>query len=328
MVKQIFNNETYPSSPEQLAQGELDAFLNNPGLSELSQLFGLEELPADQHDRLQALQGIAEAHWDFRKGAERQATDWDDELLDQPGSMQWNTIFTAADKLGLVRDSEPANKQPDLLVILGGANRAPLDRLRYGLSKVDDFGTLIYLGSSRELPEPEKQKVADYAPNAQTEFDLGCGAFESLLKANLVDGITIDSKGSTYEVYTYEFELNGKMRKGIVMSTPQTIGTKRATTYDNYRFLAEREELDINPSKTIVSVTTGQFRLGQHLPAVQELTLNYGTTVETIGHSAEYSGVTRKPSQLLMETKSAIDAAARLEQAIKQNLDTPLNIAA
>ncbi len=303
-------------NPEQLARHELEAFVDNPGLVEMSQLFGLQEVPADRHDRLHAFQEVAAAHWDFRKGEERQATNWDDELLDQEGSEQWNTIFDGADKLGLVKDTEPVNKHPNSLVILGGANRAPLDRLRYGLEKVEDFEQVAYLGSSRPLSDAEREKAKDYAPDAQTEFDLGCRAFETLLGARVVDDLSFKRNGDIWRARLYEFERNGETKHGFALNTPHKIGERRANTYDNYSFFVDVAELSKDPDHTVVAVTTGFYTKGQHLPAVQVLTLPYGIKVETIGHSAEYSGVKRKPSQLLQETKSAIDAGVSLQAAI------------
>lgn len=304
---------------EQLARQELDAFVQNPGLTEMAELFGVNDLPTDQKQKLQVLQDIATQHWDFRKGAERQATDWNDDLLDKEGSEQWDVVFEAADKLGLVKDTEPVNKTPDFLVILGGANRAPLDRLRFGLEHVDSFGQVAYLGSSRPVSDAEREKAADYAPDAKTEFDLGSGAFEKLLGARMVDEISIERDGDIWGMRLYEFEKDGETKHGFVLSTPQQIGERRATTYDNYKFFADRAELAEHPDQTVVAVTTGFYTAGQHLPAVQELTLEYGTKVETVGHSAEYSGVVRKPSQLLQETKAAIDAATRLQSALDNN---------
>lgn len=300
------------------ARRQLERFTYNEGLGELAELFGTETLPESQGERLAALQGIAASHWDFRKGAERQTTDWNDELLDQEGSDQWNTIFAAADKLGLVKSSEPLNKTPDYLVILGGANKAPLDRLRYGLENVDNFGHVAYLGSSRPVSDAEREKAKDYAPDAQTEFDLGCGAFETLLGARQVDEISIERDGDTWGMRLYEFEHDGETKQGFVLSTPMTIGERRATTYDNYKFFADRAELTNNPDTSVVSVTTGFYTAGQHLPGVQELTLPYGAHVETIGHDATYSGVVRKPAQLLQEIKAAIDAAVRLQGEISE----------
>ena len=86
---------------------------------------------------------------------------------------------------------------------MGGANKAPLDRLRYGLSVVDDFDQVVYLGSSRPVSDAEREKAADYAPDAQTEFDLGCGAFEKLLGAKVVDEISIEKDGDTWGMRLY-----------------------------------------------------------------------------------------------------------------------------
>jgi hypothetical protein len=318
--KPAFSNET----GHERAQSELDKFAQNPGLTEMAKLFGQEELSTEPQERLAQLQELAAANWDFRKGAERQATDWDNELLDQEGSEQWNTIFDSATKLGMVESSRPRNRNPDSLVILGGANKAPYDRLHYGIENVDNFGLVAYLGSSRPVNEAEREKAKDYAPDAQTEFDLGCGAFETLLQAHQVSEDRVERNGDIWAWREYEFEIDGETRTGFVLNTPQQIhdttagSERRATTYDNYRFFADRAELQNNPDHTVVAVTTGFYVPGQHLPAVQTLTLPYGTAVETIGHDAAYSGAVRKPSQLLQETKAAIDAAVRLHDALTQ----------
>lgn len=302
------------------ASEQLEAFVHNEGLDDLARLYlpEGEELPILTHERLAALQELATGYWDYRKGAERQEVDWNDENVDTEGSEQWEAIFDAAAKLGLVESSKPVNRHPQHLVVLGGANRSPLDRLRYGLSMVDDFEHVAYLGSSRTISDAEQQKAADYAPGAITEFDLGCGAFETLLGAVMTDEVTIERDGDIWGMRLYEFEWEGKKRTGFVLSTPQYIGEKRATTYDNYRFFADRAELAEHPDQSVVAVTNAFFTKFQHLTAIQELTLAHGTPIETIGFEADYydKSIKRKPSQLLQETKSAIDAAVRLEQAL------------
>ncbi|MGD0284394.1 MAG: hypothetical protein ABSB12_02275 [Candidatus Saccharimonadales bacterium] len=310
------------TNSKEVASRELETFVSNPGLVELANLFGVDVLPGTTTEKLSALQEIASQHWDFRKGAERQAVDWNDELLDKEGTEQWNVVFAAADKLGLVQSSKPVNKHPKTLAILGGANKSPLDRLKYGLSVVDDFDQLVYLGSSRAITDAERPKIADYAPNAKTEFDLGCRAFEELLSAKIVDEINIQRDGDTWGMRLYEFDVDGVKKHGFALSTPFEIGEgenkRRANTYDNYRFFADRAELSQDPDHTVVSITNAFYTAGQHLPAVQELTLPYGVKVETVGYDAQYNGVVRKPSQLLQETKAAIDAAVRLDKAISE----------
>lgn len=304
------------ANPEQKARAELDTFIENPGLDELANLYGVDELPRNPDERLTALRNIAANYWNFRAGAERQAVDWDVAALGE-GSEVWNAIFAAADKLHMVQNSELTNKRPKYLAILGGANKAPRDRLKYGIEATEDFEHVVYLGSSRKVSDAEREKAKEYAPHAQTEYDLGSGAFETLLGARLVDDYTVERDGDIWGTRVYEFEHNGVTKTGFVLSTPTTIQGRRATTYDNYKFFADRAELATDPDATVAAVTTGFYVPGQHLPAVQELTLPYGTPVETIGHSAEYSGVQRKPSQLLQETKSAVDAAERLRLAIE-----------
>lgn len=320
-----FSPEASNDIGREQAHAELDTFVQNPGLAEMAKLFGREDLSLDSSERLKQLHTLATEHWDFRKGAERQAVEWDDELLDKEGTEQWNTIFAAATKLGMVESSRPVNRNPDYLDILGGANKAPLDRLRYGLESVDSFGLVAYLGASRPVNDAEREKAKDYAPNAQTEFDLGCGAFETLLNARLVSKDKVERNGDIWAWHEYEFELGGETKTGFVLNTPQqihdtTMGSeRRATTYDNYGFFADRADLSKNSDQSVVAVTTGFYVPGQHLPAVQTLTLPYGTNVETIGHDAAYSGANRKPSQLLQETKAAIDAAVRLQNALKNS---------
>lgn len=302
------------------ADNQLWHFANHIGLTILADLYGNNNLADSISRRLGALQEIAEAHWDFRKGAERQTVDWNEELIDQKGSAEWEAIFRAGWALGLVSDTKPENKTPNSLVVLGGANRAPLDRLRYGLESVDDFGQVVYLGSTRPTSDIEREKAADYAPNAQTEFELGCGALETRLGATVLDDISIERDGDTWGMRLYEFPWesdSGSYKTGFALSTPQYIGEHRANTYDNYRFFADRAELADDPEHSIVAVTTGFYTAGQHFPGVQELVLPYGVELETIGHSAEYSGVDRKASQLLMETKAAVDAAVRLNNLLE-----------
>jgi len=297
------------------ARQELTAFAHNEGLADVANLYDIR-LPESQHDKLAILQTVAAENWDFRKGAERQVTNWDYAQLGEADSAVWSAVFSAADKLGLVHSGELQNKCPKYLVILGGANKAPLDRLRFGLTAVDDFEYLVYLGSSRLVSDVERHKASEYAPDAQTEFDLGAGAFETVLGAHPTDEYIEDRNGDTWGTRVYEFDHNGQTKTGVVLSTPRTIEGRRATTYDNYKFFAASAELHNDPDATVAAITTGFYTLGQHFPAVQELTLPHGTQVETIGHSAEYSGVVRKPSQLLQEMKAGIDAAVRLENML------------
>jgi hypothetical protein len=311
----------------EMAQQQVEQFAHNPGLAQLTELYGLDITDMDTEQRLAAAQGVATTYWNYRRDAERQAASWatKDDPLSIEGSEQWNTVFSGARELGLVESSKPHNTRPDYLVVLGGANRAPLDRLRYGLESVEEAReAVVYLGSARRISDAEKIKAADYAPGAETEFDLGVGAIEETLKdpqfklqrAEGPDAV-VAKDGQEWRMRTYYYEKDGKTRKAYVCSTPPEVDGHRATTYDNFRFFAQLAHLGEQPDTSVVAVTTGLYTAGQHLPAVQELTLPHGTTVETIGHDAAYAGMIRTPDKLVQETKAAIDAAIRLQEALR-----------
>lgn len=311
----------------EMAQQQIEQFAHNPGLAQLTELYGLDITDMDTEQRLAAAQSVAVTYWDFRKDAERQEVQWDEgeEALTTEGSDQWNQVFDGARQLGLVESSKPDNTRPDYLVVLGGANKAPLDRLRYGLESIEEVGeAVVYLGSARKISDAEKLKAADYAPRAETEFDLGAGAIEETLKdpefkLRRAEGpdMVIAKDGQEWRMRTYYYEKDGKTHKAYACSTPPEVDGHRATTYDNFRFFAQLAHLDEYPDTSVVAVTTGHYRLGQHVPAVQELTLPYGVAVETIGHDAAYSGMQRQPKQLLQETKAALDATIRLQEALR-----------
>lgn len=349
----------------EMAREELNKFVCNPALDKFAYLYYTRLrsylMPplyfTDEfllRERLKDAQALAATNWDRRNGAERQATnfssqaepgreepsDWQaflkkrkeylEQQLNDPSSQEWHTVFEAATELGQVESSKPVNQHPDYLVILGGANKAPDNRLRYGLESIEDFGTLVYLGSSRPVSEKERAKADNYLPEQYkskkqlTEFDLGCAAFEMRLpQAKLISHNETVRNGDTWAWREYEFTHNGQPKTAFALNTPIEIyddaegGQKRrATTYDNYQFFAVQAELDKDPNASVVAVTTGLYVPGQHLPAVQELTLPYGVTVETIGHSAEWAGGQRLPKELLQEAKAGIDAAVRLHDAI------------
>lgn len=310
-----------------MARAELAEFASNKGLDGLTKLYGVQLPPNEpgyQRERLVAAQEVAANYWDFRKGAERQNTDWNIEgELSSKGSKAWKAVFADARELGLVRSSILQNRQPKYLSILGGANESAVNRLRFGLESTDDFEYLVFLGASRPLPEKERERVKNFAPNAKTEYDLGSAAFETMLDAKLTDDFTDVRNGDVWGTRVYNIQHKGRKKTAFVLSTPREIHDaddpekpRRATTYDNFRFFARQVELADGPTATVAAITTAHYTRAQHLPAVQELTLPYGVRVETIGHRAKYAKMQRTPGQLLQEVKAAIDAGVRLQDVI------------
>lgn len=324
----------FSDSPEVRAQAELDSFIANPGLTELATLFGEPDLPEDPSERLAALKEVAAQHWDFRKGAERMDVNWDETNLQEEGSEQWHATFEATDKLGMVESTKPAREHYDFLTILGGANLAPLLRLQYGLEAGSTFGAVVLLGSDRKVGANERPKTDTYAPGAVSEYDLMNGAVETLLGDRIGARDTFEIKNpearvagdpKNWKVKYYELDDGTPIFSLSSDFLPDRDTTKdarkqknRANSADTYAFMRNLAGDMLNADAHVLNVTNAFYKPFQHLDGVRELELPTGAHVETIGFEAGYgnTGLKRTASQLLQETKGAIDAAARLQQRI------------
>lgn len=104
----------------------------------------------------------------------------------------------------------------------------------------------------------------------------------------------------------------------LVFSAPPYSGGKRATTADTYQFLSQTERDTIGLGRNILFVTSAIYRYAQYFDALQVVLLRAGTDVETIGYEPAYSREAFEPSKFLQELKSAIDAAMKLRNALKE----------
>jgi hypothetical protein len=267
----------------------------------------------DPNKRIDYLQKLAAENWDFRKGRERFEVEAN-QPMDEPGSELGKRIFAAAKEADMASTSPATLKHYNLVVILGGANNSPYNRLRYALTQNITYDLLAYLGSERELLPPEREITKHYAPAAKNELDLGKGAILTLMNDQLAtDGV--------YEVYTSEWQIIRMQQKDgvpiMLLSSPPYLGGKRANTADTYDFLRRLEQEGFTPEKNILFVTGALYRYAQYFDAVREITLRTGLDVETIGFEQAFAGLDFKPSQFLQELKAAADAAVRLRNAVQ-----------
>ena len=300
-----------PNPRLEMAEYMLGTFVGNRGFDQLARLYDIE-LPSDPRERLATLQELAQ-QWDSRRGQERQAIDWGEGLDPR--------VEEAARMIGLVESSRPLNITPKVGLVLGAANKAPYDRLRY-LQTVCDPALLAYAGSSRPVGVAEREKARAYALHPNDEFDLGGGAFRTVLGARLLRGGAGQRTGEDtrgWQEYAYT-DRSRRQRQAFALSTPFELtdagGKRRATTYDNLEAVATDPRLGLQAGDTVVQATTQIYAPAQHLVATEVLTLGHGIFVETVGHDAAFSGVTRTSRQYLQEIKAAVDAAVHLQAAI------------
>lgn len=327
-----------PENPDQLkierAQAELATFADNPHLISIFEQAGCEIDPIDvgltdeeqnaaRANRLAAMQAFATEHWDARNGIERQSVDWGTKPAEE------SPYYGQFVQLGMVESSKTTRSEYDFLLVLGAANKAPLQRLQYGLEQGSTYDHIALLGAGRPVGEKESKIADTYAPGAKTEHDLMDGAAKTVFKGKLVEDEYVDLEGVKYygadhpdywKLHYFEttegmpiFSLHSDYKP-----QPENPSKNRAHTGDTYAFFRATAGDMLGVDSSVALVTNAFYTNAQHLDAVRELTLKTGAFVETIGFSAEYSGVVRKENQLLQETKSAIDAAVRLQQAIEQ----------
>lgn len=291
----------------------LNRFVFNPGVEKAVSEYDTHfRNIKDQNERLDYLKKLAAEHWDFRKGRERYEITETYEL-DEPGNEQGKRIYEGAAIAEMNTNSRATLKHYSIMAVLGGANMAAYNRLKYGLEQNITYDTLAYLGSQRELPPAEKEIVKRYAPGAQTEFDLGKGAILSLLGRELVDQ-------GEYELVTSEWHIVHLQRRDglpiVLLSAPPFLGGRRANTADTYDFMRRVEQESFNPTKNILFTTAAIYRYAQYFDAMREIHLRTGVDIEVLGFEPAYGGTEFKPTQFLQELKAAADAAVRLRDAV------------
>jgi len=291
----------------------LHRFANNPGVEKVVEQFDPHfKHIKDPNARLDYLKKLAGELWDYRKGRERyeivEAYD-----LDDPNSPQGAKIYEGAREADMGNRSDASLKHYSILAILGGANKSPYNRLKFGLEQHITYDMLAYLGSERELPPAEQQEVKEYAAGARTEFDLGKGAVNSLLGKQLAGR-------SEYEVFTSEWHIARLQRQDglpiFLLSAPPLLGGRRANTADTYDFMRRLEQESFNPTKNILFTTAAIYRYAQYFDAMREIHLRTGVDIEVIAYNPAYTGLVFKPTQFLQELKAAADAAVRLRDAV------------
>lgn len=168
---------------------------------ELLRYFGVELNPFEEPKGF--LEAIKQLDPRFQGGRElvrwqleQDQTQWPEEAKKK--------IIDAAEKMRMIAHDEDGNPISietalighfNLVIVLGGARQAPLDRARYAVASAEDSGAtfshLVVAGSSRKLNEQEQEATRNYSPDAKIEFDLAHSAAKILAMEN--PGLTVGS---------------------------------------------------------------------------------------------------------------------------------------
>lgn len=301
------------ASAREHAMKYLVLFVNNPGVEKIVKEFDSHYASMqDPVKRLYYLAELAAKEWDFRKGRERYEVT-EAFAIDAPDSPVGKAVYEGARQAEMASASTATLRKYSIVAILGGASRAPYNRLKYALEQHVTYDLIAYLGSERQTTPAEKEKAQDYAPFAETEFDLGVGAVKTLLTDQIVGSLEYELKTSKSRVAHLQQKSGVPI---LLLSAPPNQGGHRANTADTYDFLRLQIGASLDETKNILFATSAVYRYGQYFDAVREISLKTGTDIEVIGFDPVYGGIEFKPSQFLQELKSAADAAVRLYEVL------------
>jgi hypothetical protein len=213
---------------------------------EFLNFFGVEVNPVSQKEEfLESLRQI-----DPRFQGERNLVRWELEAdqTEWPEFTQ-EIIMRAAENMRMLHYQTPLTGHYDAVIALGGARQSNLERARYAVecAKEDSleagFKQLIVAGSARQLNEHEQLATENYAPGAQTEFDLCVGAAKA---------VALENPGLVTSVCYIPDEKAG---------TPDIIKTALTTMRDG--------DIGLFEESTIAAVTTQIYQVSTQLDLVR-----------------------------------------------------------
>ncbi len=257
--------------------------------SELLEHFGVDIDPAAEPEKF--IETVSQLDPRFQGG--RDLIRWQLEA-DQT---QWpedtkQVIMRAAEAMRMLEYETPLVGQYDVVVALGGARQANLDRTRYAAEAASkgqvSFGQLIVSGSSRKLLEAEQENAANYAPGATTEYDLCEGAAK--VASEEYPGLSIRAYPGGAE----------KAGTPIVLE-------------NTFRYLKAREEL--HESSRVAAVTTQIYQAATELDLAR-IAKKFGITeTYTAGNPSDSEIVkARTQTTYLSEIIRTLKAAALATQ--------------
>ncbi len=289
----------------------IDRWVSSKALAELVILFS-GEMPKTQkiQEKIEWLNDFANV-WDYRKKQANGGERWN---IKDDALVQENTerIMLCAKQLGLVDTFAPLEK-PDYVLPLGGARLSNYVRAISARHLIDQYPMadelkVVALSGKRPINEIELPYLAEYAPDAQTEFDaISSGVAKAFGVAE-----------NEFEEKDYEddnINLSWSVRRFLErpngvdlfsLAAPSSDPSRRANSVDTFEFFLKH--FDIQKGQHLLLVTSSiyvPFQLLRFIP----LAIEKGFYVDCVGCDPTLpSTAFSQPSNYLQETKAAINA--------------------
>lgn len=227
--------------------------------------------------------------------------------------------------LGLIGIEMPCEKNFDYVIALGGARFSCLYRPKYMYELLTNLGisahTAILLSGMRPISESERIATDNYAPDADTEYDLiNSGAERAFnLRSNFrEERYHHENPNNSWAIRTYD-TLDGQIPLFSLSGPSSQPNDRRANSADTYQFFLKK--FNVTAKQKLLLITSQIYVPYQQMEAQRTLALPRQLYIETVGFPTEWSGKLQgmmEPANYLQEIRSTI-------QAINRYLDTVKN---
>ncbi|MET4780601.1 hypothetical protein [Glaciihabitans sp. UYNi722] len=302
-----------PTDDLERLRAVVDRWAAATALDELVAAFGGVVPSLTGSERLRWLDSFSAAHWDFRRGRERNLAD---AVALEPA--QERLVLALAPELGLADIHQPSRARYESVLMTGGMIRAGIVKPRFVAELLDaglDIGTVTFLGGFRDFAGDEIELARALGVRGDNEFDAMVAGMELAfgpLGEPEVEEFLGESSNASWCEYSWQ---TGSTRLSVIAAPSSAPKVRRANTADTYRFWAEHRRANVDSS--VLLVTTPIYVPYQGAGAVEILGLDYGLAVETVGVSATASDLGEYsqpflPRHHLQELRAAIGAMLSL----------------
>ena len=283
-------------------------------LKDLTNAFGGDIPDSDLKTRIGYLNEFAD-NWDYRK---KQASGGERWNVEEDPALNSNRelIMECVQQLGLTDITEPA-AVPDYILPLGGARMSNYARPLKAKEVIDsnryNGKNIVALSGTRPINDVERPFLAQYAPDADTEYDAMSRGLEKIF---LLDKNNYTQSHHRSENINLEWAVKkyGETYSGNTvysLAAPSTDPSRRANSRDTFTFFLKK--FDIKKGDRLLLVTSCIYVPFQLL-RFMDLAIEKGFYVDCIGMPNDNNAGTAFShlTNYLQETKAAINGIKAL----------------
>jgi len=295
------------------ARAAVDRWSGSLAMARLVEAFGGTTGDREGRELLDYLDTFSAAHWDFRRGRERN-------LAPDAGlsNTQSALVVENAPRLGLAGIERPTRPHYDTVLLTGGMVRAGIVKPRFVARLVEDglsVSNIVFLGGFRPFGGDEHALASALGVVGGDEvFAMLAGMRQAFgpLGVPVVERSVADKPHASWCEYSWSA---GGIRLSVVAAPSSEPRARRANTADTFRFWAAHRRSPAE--RSVLVVTTPIYVPYQAAGAVELLGVEHGLSVETVGVDARASDLGAltqqfRPQHHLQELRSAIRAMRSL----------------